>query len=167
MIHFFSSNSARNWTTMMKRIGARMSPYFTPATKSISALYLPTHISILKVLYNFLITLIRYNGIPNFSRIRNSNSWWIESKALIKSAYITQDSRSCSLRIYNKVRREQDPSRHPDSRHDPNCRGVPNFPRVECRRLVIAIETALDTTSSKLIPLQLFGLDKYNLLLIF
>ena len=82
-----------------------------------------------------------------------------ESKDLIKSAYITHDSSPNSLRICSNVRKEKDPSEHSDSGHDPNCRGVLNFSRADCKRLVIKIETSLDTMSNKLIPLQLFGLD--------
>ena len=66
-----------------------------------------------------------------------------------------------------KVRIEKDPSGHLDSGHDPNSRGLPNFSRVDCRRLVITMETTLDTTSSKLITLQLFGLDKSPFFVIF
>ena len=58
------------------------------------------------------------------------------------------------------MRREKDPSGHPDSRHDPNCRGVPNFSRVDCNRLVITMEMTLETMSNRLIPLKLFGLDR-------
>ena len=118
------------------------------------SLHFPIFNSILKSLKSFLITRKGWLGTPNLESSLNIISWLIVSKALIRSTKTTQEIISCSLRIWSNVFNEKEPSGHPVSGEAPNCTGVPSIFRICWSRKVM----------TKLIPLQLFGSERFPFL---
>ena len=113
----------------------------------------------LRFLYNILISCKGRSIIPIVSNKANRSLWSIESKALIKSIKTTNDYKLWSFRVYNSERREKKPSWQPILGDTPNCKRVPYFFKVFWILVLSIIDISFETTSSKLIPLQLFGCE--------
>ena len=64
------------------------------------------------------------------------------------------------MRICSKERREKDTSRQPMFGDDSNCKGLLYFFKASLILGFIIIDISFETTSSKLIPLQLFGFEE-------
>ena len=114
---------------------------------------------ILRFLYNLLISCRGRSIIPIVSYKANISLWSIESKALIKSVKTTQDYKLLPFRVYNSEWREKKPSWQPILGETPNCKGVPYFFKLFWILELSIIDISFETTSSKLIPLQLFGCE--------
>ena len=84
-VHFLSRFSDTAWIANRKRIGARLSPCFTPEVDGNCAVASPDLAVITIVEYIFLITSIRVSGRPNLESSCHIISQWTESNAFTRS----------------------------------------------------------------------------------
>ena len=145
--------SATNFITKMNHIGTRLSPWYTPHPYRNLLLNFPTFTSTAKLVYNFIVQLMRSSGVPRMCGDSLMILYYIESQAFTKSTNITHMSfpfshLSCSSNLSTKVA-----SWHSNLGVAPNWNDIPLILRSLCKRRLMKMITILNLISNNIMPL--------------
>ena len=124
---------------IIKRIGPKKLPWFTPIIDSISAS--ATSIEICTMIRcRAMMSRLNFGGMPNFFIIFQSVSLGTRSNALAKSMKRTHDSRLCSLIFFNAILRVKMASPVPHFGRKPHCDSWLSSSTSGARRILMMFE---------------------------